>query len=287
MHRRDLNLWRRWQLLALVGSAAVVALVGAAQASAAVLTVCASRCGYTTIAAALAAPASAGGTILIGPGTYTGVAISENVNLVGLGDPTINDNYGYGTIITIGPGVVATISGVTITQGGAGILNDGTLTLNNTTVTDNAGMVDGGGIDNRGTLTLNRSTISDNSAGQGASGGIDNHGGTVTLNLSTVIHNYCGLCNGGGIENTDGNVTLRASSVTDNNANGETGLENAYGGGIYNSGTLTLYFSAVLATRSLAAAAPPVPEAAVGSTTPVAQHGRSRASSRTTHPTTR
>jgi hypothetical protein len=138
--------------------------------------------------------------------------------------------------------VTMTISGLTIRRGssllGGGIFNGGRLTLSNCTVTDNA--VDnrlGGGIFNAGTLILRSSTVKGNHAGRqgvpGQGGGIHNaSAGVMTLEDSLVFGNSAdGLGSGGGLYNTGG-LTLIRSVVAFNEA--------TLGGGMYNAGTLSV-----------------------------------------------
>ena len=138
--------------------------------------------------------------------------------------------------------VTMTISGLTIRRGssllGGGIFNGGTLTLSNCTITDNSvGNRLGGGIFNVGTLTLRSSTIQANHAGgqgvPGQGGGIHNASvGVMTLEDSLVFGNSAdGLGSGGGLYNT-GTLTLIRSVVTFNEA--------TLGGGMYNAGRLSV-----------------------------------------------
>src|SRR5947208_1303380 len=84
-----------------VGAFAVLLLVGAGEASAATLTVCASGCAFTQIAPAIAA-ASPGDTIKVGAGTYEGgLTIDKSLTLAGAGSGSTNINGG-GPVITIG-----------------------------------------------------------------------------------------------------------------------------------------------------------------------------------------
>jgi hypothetical protein len=192
------------------------------------------------------AKASAGDTIYVATGTYTGtgdevVLLDKNVTLSGGWDAGFTTQSGTSTIdgegarqgMTVNSGVTAIIERFTIQNGSAwrgGIRNDGTVTLNNCTISGNTG-----GIGNDGTLTLNNSIVSGNTTGLG--GGIRN-GGTMTLNNSIVSGNTAGL-SGGGIIN-DGTLTLNNSTVSGNTAK-------EHGGGIANTweNTLTLNNSTV------------------------------------------
>ena len=256
--------------------AALVALAGAAQASAATLTVCQSgppACGYSGIQAAVNA-ANSGDTIKVAAGTYSGFSVpgtnpnTTSVTLTGavagntvidehggtniavfitgdgsvkLGGVTITGALGQGGIDNLGGTLTLNNSVVTANNdpfgvGGGGITNGGTLTLNNSTVTRNTTDNSGGGISNQGTVTLNSSTVSNNTGVGG--GGISNQG-TVTLNNSTVSSNVAFDSSGGGIGTAGGTVTLNSSTVSNNTAAG-------VGGGILASfGTLTLNKSQV------------------------------------------
>src|SRR5262249_52972472 len=114
--------------------------------------------------------------------------LSSDITITGPGANVLNvgraadatTNY---RIFTIGSGITAAISGLTLSNGfadyGGGISNMGTLELTNCTVNDNTAHF-GGGIYNGGTLVITNSTISGSSSNfQG--GGIENIG---TLELT-------------------------------------------------------------------------------------------------------
>ncbi len=125
-----------------------------------------------------------------------------------------------------------TVTNCTVTrnsayQGGGGIYNWGMVT--NCTVTGNSAYRGGGGIYNAPhSSTVTNCTVTGNSAKQG--GGIYNYYRTVT-NCTVAGNSATG--SGGGIYNYSGTVTN--CTVTENSATGS----NSYGGGIYNSGTVT------------------------------------------------
>ena len=235
---------------------------------------------WSTLQAAQDA-ASAGDTLKVKGTCYGLTTLSKDLTIVGQSNPGFGtatlDGAQAGSVVTIGPGVSAAISGLTITNGksadfGGGIKNSsgGSVTLTDSIVTGNtapgepvavppvAGL--GGGIYNGGVgsvVTLTDSTVSGNTAARG--GGIFNElSGSVTLTGSTVSGNtiiFAGFVTplGGGILNqTSGSVTLTDSIVSGNTAfatpttSGGTGA--AGGGGIgqgTSSGPVTLTNSSV------------------------------------------
>jgi hypothetical protein len=203
------------------------------------LTVCASGCQYTTIAAALD-----GDTIAVGPGSYSGgFTIPLSVRLIGAGR-NVTTISGGGPVVRIARGASVKISKVTISGGvavnGAGIDNDGSLWLYETRISDNhAGSqlfsAGGGGIFNDGgQLRVEKSSVSGNTAEDG--GGIRNEGGTVVVIRSMVSNNSVGpflgfapTVSGGGISNT-GTLYVVASQLIGNHAESDLAL----GGGVSN-----------------------------------------------------
>jgi hypothetical protein len=208
---------------------------------AATLTVCASGCGYTTIAAAIGA-ASAGDTISIQDAVHNEANITVDRNLTIQGQGAANtavDGGASGSVFVIDAGVTVTIQNVTIRNGfayyGGGILNDGdgTVTISNSTISGNStpGPGSGGGIFSIGTVTISNSTLSDNFAGDYGAGIFN--GGSVTISNSTISGNsapYNGS-SGGGIFNS-GTATISNSTVSGNSASG--------GGGVYTYGPVTI-----------------------------------------------
>jgi hypothetical protein len=184
------------------------------------------------------------------------------------------------SVVTIHRGTSVRISRVTITGGlafhGGGVDNDGTLTLYETRVSGNvtAGPYEGGGVFNDGgRLTIDKSDITDNRASFGA--GINNRGGTVAVLNSLISENVAialfggpqptrggGILNsgtiklvrttvignssstsfvafGGGISNEAGAVATLRDSWVKENASLSPDVQ-AFGGGIYNQGTIRL-----------------------------------------------
>src|SRR5207302_9370163 len=125
--------------------------------------------------------------------------INTNMTVQGPGATILTvrrDTGGDYRIFTVGSGVTATISGLTITNGnangigienfGGGILNNGTqLDISACVITGNVSG-EGGGLDAQsGTVTVTNSTVSSNSASgvSGEGGGIFTNSG-VTLNIT-------------------------------------------------------------------------------------------------------
>jgi predicted outer membrane repeat protein len=169
-------------------------------------------------------------------------------------------------VISITPGVAVTITGLEIANGnsagqdGGGIFNAGALTLRAARVRQNrAGVVSpgsgsGGGIANvgqlliadtvvlsnsanggagiysTGTLTVVNSTIRGNGGGIGSGAGISSLG-SLWVQSSTIESNMLIDGNGGGIY-SGGVATVTASLITNN--------DNASGGGLHNTGHLSI-----------------------------------------------
>jgi len=188
---------------------------------------------------------AAGGGDTLGDLDLTDTAHKITIIGAGAGDTIIDATALSDRVFDINSDVTVEFVGVTITGGtgpygadGAGILNAGTLTMQDSVVSGNApDRAQGGGIYNTGDATLNGTTVSDNLANDGA--GIWNEG-TLSLQNSIVAENVSGNSgrNGGGIYNT-GVLTLNASEVS-----GNSGRE---GGGIWSNGTLDVIGSTVLA----------------------------------------
>jgi hypothetical protein len=146
-----------------------------------------------------------------------------------------------GGTLSIEDSVVANNNG----RGGIWVAS-GTGTLIRSTVINNNFCRSTGGvfIEESGTLRVHRSTISNNSS-LFRSGGIFNTGKLVVT--QSVITNNTGPSSGG-IENW-GVATLTQSLIANNVANDGNGIPND-GGGISNSGKLTLIDSTVLSNRA-------------------------------------
>jgi hypothetical protein len=200
------------------------------------------------------APSLNGQTINLTSGE---LVINKNLTIQGpgAGQLAISQPFGAYTV-TVGfrifevDGVTATIAGLTISNGyaplngsptyggGAGILNwGGNLTVSNCTLSNNYA-ASGGAIANFGTLTVNGCTLSGNhligtsTTGGPGGGGIYNayacsatvSNTTISGNGQTSVGYGWGSYNGGGIYNS-GWMTLSGTTVTNNSAD--------WGGGIY------------------------------------------------------
>lgn len=184
---------------------------------------------------------------------------------------TISENFassGGGGIANFGVLTVnnSTISGNSAISNfglgyGAGINNEGTLTVSNSVISQNTASDGSGGIaSSSGTVIINSSIISRNS-----DGGIENASGTLTVNGSIIsnnsssswgigIYNYYGgsltvndsAISGHpehGIYNNAGCIcTVNNCTISNNIANGYQEIE---GGGIENSGKLTINNSVI------------------------------------------
>ncbi len=171
------------------------------------------------------------------------IGLSAPLSLTETSGPEAIDGPGAGllsisggdafTVMEVGSGVTATVSGLTITGGGAssdsaggGLVNHGTATITNCDIIGNTDL-QGGGIYNSGTATLSGCTISGNSAGVDAGGLLNT--GTATLSGCTMSGDSAGQ--GGGVSNT-GTLTLEDSTIADNTAYD--------GSGLYDTGPLSL-----------------------------------------------
>jgi uncharacterized repeat protein (TIGR01451 family) len=198
--------------------------------------------------------ASAGDTIYVAVGTYTGagdevVLIDKDTTLSGGWDAGFVAKSGVSTVdgegarrgVTVSSGVTTTIEHVAVQNGAASVScggisnNSGSVTLSHSTVSENTATEKGGGICNwGGSMLLDGSTVSDNTAQYG--GGIDNSG-TLTLDGTSVSGNAAD--EGGGILHVGGTLTLSDSAIVDNTSTGS-------GGGIYSqSGVVALDNSTV------------------------------------------
>jgi fibronectin-binding autotransporter adhesin len=182
-------------------------------------------------------------TLTSGPLTLTDSA-PTTIQGPGASLLTVSGNNHASQVFVVNNGAAAVLSGLTISQGlaswwgnGGDIDNMGTLTLSGSTVSGSSG----DGIFNSGTLTLTSVTVSGNSGG-----GILNTG-TLTAMSSTVSGNSGS--NGGGLFNS-GTLTLTSCVVSSNSGGGvfnsgmlvatNSTVSGNTGGGIFNSGNLTL-----------------------------------------------
>jgi len=200
-----------------------------------------------------------------GPTTVTTgreIVIDNDVTLDGGGNLTVDGNQRH-RVFSVLEAVTVELIAITVANGrqteehGGGIRNEGALTLTSSTVsgssagrdsgcrTDDQALLcsEGGGIWNAGALTLMNSTVSASSAHFG--GGIANRGGRATLIDSKVLTSLATGCRGagaivcsggGGIWNS-GALTMDNSTVSESSAD--------WGGGIYNRGFPTLNNSTI------------------------------------------
>jgi hypothetical protein len=125
------------------------------------------------------------------------------------------------------------------TQGGAILNNGGALHLNNTTVRNSQSTFAAGAIEDvNGTTTLTDSLIENNQSNYG--GGIDSIGNLTLIN--TIVRGNHATGHWGGGLDVGGMVTISNSQINNNIAVPGVGVSDAVpdGGGIYNSGTMTL-----------------------------------------------
>ncbi|MFI5006336.1 MAG: choice-of-anchor Q domain-containing protein [Solirubrobacterales bacterium] len=131
----------------------------------------------------------------------------------------------------------------TVSHGGGISLFGGTLVLEDSAVSVNTATVDGGGLYLvTGNVTLRDCTVNQNHADNSSGGGIFSAGNTLTLVDSTVAGNTARIW--AGLANWGGAASLTGSTVSAN----ETTLLG--GGGIGNSGTMTLVRSAVTGNKA-------------------------------------
>jgi hypothetical protein len=164
--------------------------------------------------------------------------LAQNVSLEGPGAESliVTRSTAAGTpafgIFTVGPGVQATLSGLTICHGsaadGGGIDNQGSLVLRDSIVCLSTASDRGGGIfSNPGTsrpggLVIVNSLIEGNfTSGSSGAAGIDVESGTLSLTNSTVEGNQSiGAGNAGGIAVNGGTATLTSCTIAANTATG-------------------------------------------------------------------
>ncbi|MEX2140962.1 MAG: choice-of-anchor Q domain-containing protein [Pirellulales bacterium] len=187
--------------------------------------------GQTTLRAAIMeANALAGNdTINLPAGTYMLTLAGHSEDTSATGDLDIS---GVETLTIVGAGAGATI----VDAGGLGqigdrifhVLSGANFSVSGVTIRNGRvvrapaghGIGDGGGIFNAGTLTITNSTVS----------------GNVAFNFGGGIHNAAGAM-----------LTISDSTITGNRGQQDTAPANHKGGGVYNSGTLTMINCTVFA----------------------------------------
>jgi hypothetical protein len=185
---------------------------------------------------------------------YSPVGVVVKVDAAA-GIATIDGNANDRVFNIVNAGASLTLEGITVTNGsviangGGGILNQGgSLTLLRSAVDDNFAdqfVGSGGGIFNSGgTVLVMQSSVSGNQLGTDGDfgGGIWTSGGSVTLIESVVNGNTSDVDGGGIFVDFPGELLLTDSTVSGNRAG--PGVS-ANGGGIWNSGTMTLVRSTV------------------------------------------
>jgi hypothetical protein len=134
-------------------------------------------------------------------------------------------------------GAIMSEAGSTVTITNSGISNNSALSI----IQD----ADGGAISNDASvLTITSSTLDGNQANDDGGAIHNNTNGIVIINDSNLTNNtvtetlvgYLGT--GGAISNLSGNVTINTSTLSGNTVTSNTG--GAFGGAIYNQGTLTV-----------------------------------------------
>ena len=180
---------------------------------------------------------------------YTSTVSSiYNTGIMTIANSNIYENDGYGLIFNSGnlDIINTTISNNQVTQGSnfAFLYADGGIVnVINSTISDNAAKLAGIWM-NKGTLNVNNATFENNvvTVGNGGAIHIESDSSTATIKDSKFIGNKANK-DGGAIYNK-GTLNIE-TSIFDANAasNGNTGY---HGDDIYNSGILTLHYSALL-----------------------------------------
>ena len=211
----------------------------------------------------------------------TELALTDNVTIIGLGQDQLTiDANGLSRIFRIDNGINATISSLTLAGGyargpnemdkrGGAIYCDGILTLESISLLSNTADAEGGGLYlSGGSTSITNVLVQDNFA-RGAGGGIYNQASTLTIQGSVFEQND-GSWQGGGLCNASGgtSVTVVNTIFSSNAAAHGAGIDNSgilmvdschvidhdirprgpygsYGGGIRNTGTLSLTESLV------------------------------------------
>ena len=201
--------------------------------------------------------ASSGDSIIVAAATYTeNLTIGISLNVIGSGaNTTIIDGGGVGGVVGISSGTV-TLAGLTLRHGVVAF-----------PVGYPGGLGWGAGIYNKGTLSVTASTITENSISvdcryscRAEGGGIYNSAGAkLTISDSTVAgntvlaHNHSvesvALAYGGGIYNA-GTMVMTNSTVAQNAAQ-HIGVGFGMGGGIWNGGSATISNSTISGNSAL------------------------------------
>lgn len=166
----------------------------------------------------------------------TGVGISASENDLRVRDAVVQDNEGFGIMVS-GLGMTFEFTNVAIRRNGGGLSSGGVGILRSSQVTANEGI----GIHNGGALTVSETTIEGNRAENGP-GITNNESGVLTLEQSTIAHNTVTAATFSralGIFNS-GSMTIRNSTVSSNGI-----VAGGSGGAIVSFGDLTLVYTTV------------------------------------------
>jgi uncharacterized repeat protein (TIGR01451 family) len=197
------------------------------------------------------------------------LTITSDIEIRGSNAITISGNTAY-RILRVEPGGIVALSDIRLVDGfdddgkGGGINNSGDVTLTNVTMTANnasgSGTAQGGAIHNNpnSTLRIIDSTINDNDldTGDNIQGGAIFNAGTLEVTGSTIADNDAlnqagsSTSAGGAILNNDTGVVIIEDSIIRNNSVQGTGSTNT-GGGLFNTGTMTVTNSIVSENRAL------------------------------------
>ncbi|WP_321423205.1 PKD domain-containing protein [uncultured Methanobacterium sp.] len=176
-----------------------------------------------------------GGTLHLMAGTYKGTgnyALDINRSVIIVGDDqttTIIDAAGLGNFCMVRPGVILSITNLTIINGkapnGGVIYNTGTISsISNCTFANNSANSGGGVIlnSNGGTIILiDSSTFINNTVGTGIGGVIDNTANISSITNCTFANNSAG---NGGVFYNSGNITTVSDCTFANNTAGNGGV---------------------------------------------------------------
>jgi hypothetical protein len=201
--------------------------------------------GDVTLSALEISGATGGGPF--SPDTGDGGGIANNGILTLNSDVVAHDDtgdpgqggglYNSGTLVAVDSTFSDDFAG-----SGGGISNSGSATLTSDTFSGNNGWFEngpGGAIYNTGTAAISNATFSDNQSGTAGAGAIYNAGSLVvddsSLSDNASSLDYGGL--GGAIANAAGGVAVVQNSTLSGN---EAGYPDGSGGGIANSGTVTV-----------------------------------------------
>ena len=194
---------------------------------------------YTDVDQAVAA-ASPGDRILIRPGTYPGVTLDRDLELVGIDGPQVTTLLAVaGPAVGVEPAVVATLRGLTLDGGGQErsiLVDQGEVQLLDAVLVDGLA-ADAGGcarfVDS--TVVLSRVTVGPCLAPNG--GGVAAVRGVTVIEASTVASNTATVGLGGGVNADGGDLAVLGVTFSNNAATDPYGDAFAgKGGAIYSSG---------------------------------------------------